>query len=217
MDKESLEEIKRESQKQLKNFLPEHIIPYDNYKNKAVEEKYTIVAIPKKETIEKIETWIEELKKYDESQYYYSPEQLHITLFGEISTSLDPKLIVQSVNAIREKYTIHFRLEGIGSNYFVSSILAYPQNFSMSDLRKDLRALLGQQGTDYTKHLSVYESIGWINYMRFAHKPTKEFIHILQQNMNRDFGIMVPEKLELYKVTGKMINDGKSELLHVFS
>ncbi len=214
MDETHIKDFKIQSQKQLHELEPENITLFQD---EEVAENYTIVARPSQELVEKIQEFISELKELDDNQFYYKPENLHLTIWGGVEVPIDEQEFVEKSSFILKKYFIQFNMIGIGSNALCSSINAYPKDFSIHQLREELRSSFQSHGTTYTIHLSSYEYMGWMNYLRYLHIPSETYLNYLKKNVERHFGEFIPSKLELYKARGKILNYGKDRLIHTFA
>lgn len=214
MENQYLEEFKKQSQNQLINLQPADI---NTFTNQPIKENYTIVVRPSLETIARINEYIYELREIDPHQYYYNPENLHLTIMGEISTNINEQELIEKSKKVLGNYNIRFKLQGIGSNEYCSSINAYPMGFSIHELRTELRNALSQKGTDYSLHLSYYEYVGWINNLRYNGTPPKGLLDNLKKNMNRDFGNLVPGSIGLYIVSSKILDFNRDKMLYKFN
>lgn len=203
MEDQYFTEFRQQSFLQLRDLKPADIVPFTASK---VEPNYTILAIPNAEVIKQTQEFITELKNIDPGQYYYAPQQLHITILGGLTMNLSPEEFVARTRPVLAKYKVKFQIVGLGSNQNSSSALAYPDRFSLHNLREELRHAVGQKGTPYDIHLSRYEYMGWMNYMRYLKTPKEELLTTLRNNEDRFFGALPLPTLELYKATSKVLH-----------
>ena len=203
MEDQYFTEFRQQSYRQLHDLKPQDIIPYTAAR---VEQNYTILARPNEENIKNITSFTKDLQTIDSNQYYYRPDQLHITILGGLSMKLPKDEFVARTRPIITRYHIKFQLVGLGSNGNCSSALAYPDGFSLHNLREELREALHEKGTPYDIHLSRYEYMGWMNYMRYLQPPKEELLKTLRDNEERLFGPLPSPEVQLYKATSKILN-----------
>jgi hypothetical protein len=209
MDDASIQ-FRKQSIKQLENLKPDDIqILTDD----TIRENITIVTRPDYHTRERIQQIIEDLENIDLDQYYYSTDQLHITILGGLNITIEDGLITKALNTVLPKFNLNFKLQGIGSNKFASSVNAYPQ-FQIHELRENLRDIIGNYGDDYTIHLAIYEYMGWINYMRYLKQPQTALLNRLLTYKDTLFGTMKPIKIEAYRNTSKVLDLKKAKLIY---
>lgn len=171
---------------------------------------YTVNCFFHFEDLTKIEDLIQKLKLVDPNQLFYTTEQLHLTILGEIAITTDPGDIISVVQAFLKRNTLSFHLLGIGSSRSVSSVSAYPISFSLSEIRRNLRDLGSGSVFD-----GPYEELGWINFMRFRETPSSTLLSALQQEINTDFGIIKPKSIRLLRNASRMLHG--AEIVHTFA
>lgn len=201
--------FRKQSLAQLKNLQTQDVVIFQN---EFVKSQYTLVAHPKRETIQKIEKLKEKLKKIEINQCYYPSNQLHLTILGGLSPKNSLKKIRQAVAQLITQ-PLSFNLYGLASNQYCGSISAYP-DFDLYSLRQKLRDKIGHFGTDYTKHLLTYKYMGWINIFRYLRQPSQNFLDFLYQQKDKSFGKLILDKLEIYLTTSKLLDQDKSELVY---
>jgi len=210
----TVEEIKREVAWQLAGINQNTVTLFDNKKDDELFENYTINFFPDKVTAKMLEEF-SELSSIEKDLCYLDKEKWHITLVGEISTNVESREIVELVGSLLVKNKISFEINGFASNKSTASFLAYP-TFDLHQLREHIRTGLGAKGTDYTTHLSVYEYIGWINFVRYTTVPGEEFLRKLREGLDTDFGTLNSGRIRLLKNRSRLLRDGKYEVVHEF-
>lgn len=201
-------EFRQESINQLKQLKPEDVKVFNS---SAIPLVYTVIARPNKETTAIIVKIQKQLKSIDPHHYYYPSAQLHLTLIGNIASSLNKDILI---NSLRKNLTspIQFILYGLASNKFCASISAYPLNYNLSNMREAIRKDIGDQGEDYQIHLSSYEKMGWINFMRYLKTPKQELLDELRRSSEEYVGLFKPENVEVSLTTSKVLDPRYSKL-----
>lgn len=167
--------------------------------NLKIEPEYTLVARLDEASTVKISSFIDELKDLDPHQYYYLPQNLHLTIFGNIPISQEN---ADQLKQIIENYPNEFKfhLQGIGS----STIIAEPINFSLLDLRQkiDKELKINKLNTLSPEK----QANGWINFIRYKTEPKEALIRYLEASRGKDFGDITTGALELHQINNKIID-----------
>jgi len=214
MDKIMLSQFRNDSLNQLRNLVPDKII---HFANSRIPANYTLVAQPDVNSLHKIMDLTNELKKLEPKQFYYPENILHLTLIGNLSLTTDIEKLKQNLPRIIKNYNFSFNLYGIGSNIHSSSVSAYPNNFSFHALREELRRLVGAHGDNFSSIIKSYEYVGWISYLRYLQKPSREFLAKLYSYKDTQFGQLKPQIIKLYKTTSKVLAEGDAELIYTLN
>lgn len=174
----------------------ENLIEYLNEKivfNQPIEIplEYTLVIKPKQELSNKIETFINEISKYDDRHVYYNKENLHATIYAPINIETDTKKLYSFL--VKELYNkeLVFDLRGISS----SVIAVNPVNFSLFDFRRKILNFLGDSSR--LKRASELELMAWINFVRFKGKPNNQYYNFIKKNYSISLGLFKPDYIEL--------------------
>lgn len=210
----TVEEIKREVAWQLAGVNQDTVVLFNEKKDDELKENYTLNFFPD-ELTPKMSEELGKLMSIQKDLFYLDREKLHITLVGEIDIKTDTQKLIGLVNSWLSQNTIGFEMNGFASNKSTASILAYP-TFDLHGLREQVRAGMGIKGTDYTIHLSVYEYIGWVNFVRYTNLPSDEFLTCLKKGKDIDFGVLGTGKLKLLKNRSRLLREGKYEIVHEF-
>jgi hypothetical protein len=125
--------------------------------------------------------------------------------------------LIETVSSEIAKGNLFFKLWGIGSNKYCSSVSAYPVDFSLHKFRENIRKKIHAHGDDYSSILKSYEYVGWINYLRYLHKPSQELLDTLYDYKDTIFGDMEPSSIRLYQNKSKVLDASRAKLLHTFT
>ena len=199
--------LKNELETILYNVNQNNIILYDQNSGDSLPENYTINCFFKEEDLHLVKEMIERLRQVDDNQFYYSPEQLHITLLGQIDIKSDLQEIINIVSSFIKNHEIVFDLLGVGSSVKVASVTAYP-HFAIDTLRGQLRQIGG--GTSFD---GPYEKLAWINFMRYLNK-SETVLKSLVKETNTNFGTVKPERIELLRNSSRLLVG--AEVVHTF-
>jgi len=167
----------------------------------------TVIIRPSIDVKNKIQDFLNELKKNNPNQYYYPRSDIHITVLSIISchdgfdvkTISIPdysKIIQKSVENIKD-LEIHF--EGITASNSAIMIQGFTSNDSLNQLRNNLRENFKnsrlQQSMDARYTIQTAHS----TVMRFREKMTDKeaLLKTLEEYRNFDFGKFKVERIEL--------------------
>ncbi|OGG07212.1 hypothetical protein A2872_00790 [Candidatus Gottesmanbacteria bacterium RIFCSPHIGHO2_01_FULL_42_12] len=213
----TFDELRNEVLGQLDSVKSEEVIPFVPEKDDVLQDNYTLNIFPSKDIAHRLNLFMDELRQIEPDHYFLEPEKLHITILGQIDIDTPLDKLINTVEATLKNKEISFRLLGVGSNKLVSSFTAYPQNFSLFELRQEIRKGLGLQADDYTKFLSAYEYVGWLNYLRYAYEPSEQLLSKLRDSKNIEFGLLQPESVKLLRNNSRTLRDGSFEVIKEFS
>jgi|GEM_PF-3141889 len=205
---------KKAIDRQINELKVQDIVPFRINEDDKLKRNYTIHLIPPKKIIERLLEFSSVIKAKFPDHFFYNAKQLHITFLGNIDVNYDQNQLIKNTEELFEGFDLKFKLIGIGSNKHVSSFTAYPVNFSMHELREDMRGMLGQQADDYTIHTSSYEHLGWINYFRYLKHPDKKLLELLRSFTNTEFGNFTAEKIRILKNTSRTLQDSAFEIIY---
>jgi len=210
----TIEEIKQAVAWQLAEINQNTVALFDEVKDDELKENYTLNFFPDELPL-KITEELGKLANIQKDLFYLDRDKLHITLVGEIDAKSDSQRLIGIVDSWLSQNNLGFEMNGFASNKSTASILAYP-TFDLHGFRELVRTGMGISGTDYTIHLSVYEYIGWINFVRYTNLPNEEFLKYLKKGKDIDFGILNTGKIKLLKNKSRLLKDGKYEIVHEF-
>jgi 2'-5' RNA ligase len=140
-------------------------------------------------------------------QYFYRPDELHVTVLAVIPGSKAWRERIHDLAAIhavignilkrRRPFVISFR--GITASPGAVMIQGFPQDGALSEIRDELRTVLRENhlGGDIDRRYKI--NTAHITVMRFGHAQTdwKAFIDLLKANRQTDFGETRVGKLQL--------------------
>lgn len=192
---------------------PESITTYTSLQ---FPEQYTIVTRPTLEVTMTIQQAITALKNIESDHFYYPNENLHLTILGGIptTTSIENPSVLQKLQALFANYAMLFKLQGMRPT---SPIIAYPERFSLHDMREEIRKIIGSKGDEYAAMNPYYEHIAWINVVRFLHEPSPEFIQTLLSYNDYLFGNFEATSIELYKTASRVLDSRYSKPIKTFT
>lgn len=181
----------------------------DSQINNASDSRFGItLLIRPNETIKtNIQTFFNELKAVDDTQYYYPDSDIHITVLSIISChegfTLDQISIQDYIEIIQRSLVgiDHIKIEFRGVTISPSAIMiqGFPTDESLSNLRNKLRenfkASTLQQSIDSRYEISTAHS----TIMRFQEKlkNPEKLIAVTEKFRDYNFGEFTVEKLEL--------------------
>ena len=185
------------------NYDIDHCIDADNDNRFGL----TLLTRPSIEIKERIQNFIQEIKKFEPNQYYYPNSYLHITVMSIISCyegfdieKIDlPKyveLIKKCVTEIKD-----FRITFRGITASPSGIMAqgFVDNNELNKIRDRLRLAFNNSDLEQSldKRYSIITAHSTIIRFRTELSQKVKFIDYLNKNINFDFGSFKVNKLEL--------------------
>lgn len=207
-----IEEFRQQWLEQIGSLRPEMVKIYDG-----AGLSHEVLSIQWKlaeETEKVVLGVVEKLKEIDPRQYFYSANQLHMTLLGALPVEAKVAEIQKEVEKVMAHNRVKFHLFGVGSNEQAVSLCAYPVGFDLEAMRRNLRRGLGMSGQDYTVYLSAYEKMGWINFMRYLKEPLPKLIdYIRGELVDFDGGEVEPVKVVVMATRSKTLERDKVRLL----
>lgn len=193
---------------QIQTCLPEVTSP------KPLPREITIVFRHNQQLIDSIALLQAECKLLAPTLFYYPPEQLHLTILGNVPLNTDISIVEEIIRNAWRKKRFEFRFWGAGMGKFSTSISAYPINFSLHGLRSDLRNELGIQGTDFTVHLPEYEYVGWTNISRNVDSvPNDDYRSLVLSKCEEEFGTFLPVSVEILENESWVLDPKKITIL----
>lgn len=209
MSVNSVFKFKKSIEKLLLSVNEGNVIIFDPRNDDRLEPNYTVNCFFSGKDLKRVVNLITKIKEIDHNQLFYKTPQLHITLLGQINLSSNEAEIITKVQEFLATNKIEFHLLGVGSNRKVSSVTAFPVDFDIAKLRATLRRIGG--GTTFD---GDYENLGWINFMRFLHKPNKRLFPALRKEIYAELGTVRPNSIVLMKNSSRLLNG--AEVLHSF-
>jgi hypothetical protein len=193
------QEIKTLSYKHMADWKIDSVIAKSE---SVVKDEITIVGYPSKNSISSLSRLIEQLKSFDSTQTYYDLEDLHLTFLGDLLPDLRIEKLQTQLEKVFKKYDLQFEIEDLVANESKLAIMLFPVNFKITDLRKEIRALLGEPEKPY-KNSAYFENIGWISIMTFNNKPNENLFNFIKNNYMHKFGSLFLDKVEVSRLCSK--------------
>lgn len=181
----------------------------DSLINSTIDHRFgiTLVIRPPLQIKNKIQSFINELKKIDSNQYYYPSLDIHITIMSIISCydgfKLDQISIQEYINLIKhnmqkiESFNIHFK--GITASNSCVMIQGFMNGDSLKTFRNNLRTDFQKSKLEQTidKRYSIQTAHSTV--VRFQNVLTNknEYLNILNKYRDFDFGEFEVDKFEL--------------------
>ncbi len=178
-----------------------------------LDKNYTINFVLEKPEWKKLyEKLTHEFEKEGEYLYVYPFGRLHMTLLGRVSRDISEEKIseVLKENMLGKKFG--FKIGYLACNEMGVSIVCEP-DFDLKALRDKVRGDLGINGDDYTKYLSIYEKLAWMNFIRFKKMPGDRFLETLWNMRNFQFGEYEAKDVSLYLNTSRTMDPVKCRLV----
>jgi hypothetical protein len=207
-----IEKLAGPIRRQLAAIKPSDVRPQTDF---TVPSATTLVACPPRPLIDGIVEVMDRLRAIEPDHYYYPVEQLHMTVqgFGPDAgrADVDPR----QLDGLLPANGIPYAAIGSVTNYFNVSFPLYPLDDSLTATRQKLRQAVGRFDV-YNGQGDVWESVMWINFMRFAHQPSDAFMTAVHGFAQREWGEYVITGYELCRTTSKVLAPSQTELLGRF-
>lgn len=155
----------------------------------------------------KVEGFLQKSQIIEPEQYYYAVEELHVTVLSLISCNEsflieninvnDYISVIKQVTQDIEPFSIHFN--GITASSSCIMLQGFPRTPSLSHLRDRLRVVFSNTGLYHTIDQRYKIDTAHSTAIRFYNdfNNENEFIELLEQFRNRDFGILHVKELHL--------------------
>ena len=135
-----------------------------------------------------------------------------MTILGRIDKATDPREIAEVVKNKASGKRLVFKIGYLACNELGVSIVAEPE-FNLGKLRNEIRGDLRIKGDDYTKYLSIYERLAWLNFIRFKEIPGEKFFETLWNMRNYQFGEFEAKDIDIYLNSSRTLDPGKCKLV----
>lgn len=193
----SFNEQKQAVRNQLLTIEQKDITPYKSFD---FPPHQSLLAKPSEQLTKHIQSITHSLRTKFPEQYYYQPEQYHATLIAIKSQSVPTE-----IKHILHGHPLSVIPSGIGMNAYGMAVPLYPEDpQQLLKLRATLHKSFGAIH-NYSEHASVWESMLWVNFMRFKTKPSQDFL---------DFVRHMPEtQLDRYTISSWTLTELWSRVL----
>lgn len=154
-----------------------------------------------------VNNFLQKLKSVELKQYYYSENELHLTVLSLVSCNEhfsieqininDYISIITNATVDISPFDINFK--GITASSSCIMLQGFPLTNTLLHLRNRLRLLFAQSGLFNTIDERYKIDTAHSTVLRFQYelKQNKEFLHLLEQFRNVDFGNLHVKELQL--------------------
>jgi 2'-5' RNA ligase len=167
----------------------------------------TVIIRPSPEVKNKIQAFINELKKSNPSQYYYPNSDIHITVLSIIScyegfdlkTVSIPKYIKIIRKSIESINNLEIHFQGVTASCSAVMIQGFTNNNSLDNLRNNLRTNFKNSGLQQSIDTRYTIQTAHSTVMRFREEITDKeaILESLEKHQTFDFGKFKVENIEL--------------------
>jgi 2'-5' RNA ligase len=167
----------------------------------------TLLIRPPENIKNKIQLFLDDLKKADPSQYYYPNSDIHITVMSIISCYEDFELDQISIadyiglieKSLREIEKLEIKFIGITASDSGIMIQGFPENNILNELRNNLRTKFKNSDLEQSidKRYSIQTAHSTVVRFRSKLQNRYEYLKILESYKNADFGNFKIKELEL--------------------
>lgn len=186
----------------------------------------SLIARPGKHVVQRISNMLQQLQYIEPSQYYYQPDELHITVLSLFTATEQyaqyvSKIpiyasVLQSVLSKIERFQVVFR--GITASNTAIMVQGFPENDDLNHLREQLREALNAHGLGESLDKRYRIKTAHSTIMRFCTQPQNlsALLEILTAFREYDFGQTTFEALQWVKNDWYMSSD-KVEVLEEYT
>lgn len=195
--------IKKETIANIKNYSTKDVDIFNEDKD-VFEPSYSINFFPTGNVKRKLIDTVACFKTRYPHHSYMNPDKLHVTVIGRIPITIPIDKIVKFVEKNLTP-DLRFKVEGVDLSEFSVAFLSFAQNVEISKIRAKFRNEISDK---IKKYQGKYESIGWINFLRFGEKPTQEFYNFVLKNLEVNFGVAKGD-IKILKNSSKTLNGAR--------
>jgi 2'-5' RNA ligase len=199
-------------QDQLMSFTAADATPVDSF---TIEPTYTLIGSLPQPIVAKMKAFSDELQRHFSDQYYYAPEQYHLTIVPVPHTH-NPEDIIRLLAPLLKGWRLPIQVKGFALNRFQVSAVLYPGEETLLPMRQKLRQVLAMPDQDFTEHRSIWEELAWTNFMRFTSSPPSALVKMVQDHAHDVLGDFTLEHFDLYEVSTKTRDPASSVHIHTF-
>ena len=166
----------------------------------------TVIIEPPLEVKNKIQGFIDELKKSNPNQYYYPNSGIHITVLSIIScyegfdlkTISIPEYVKNIQKSIEDINDFEIHFQGITASSSAVMIQGFTNTNSLNQLRNNLRTNFKQSGLQQSIDARYIIKTAHSTVMRFREKiiDKETLLETLEKYRSSDFGKFKVEKIE---------------------
>jgi 2'-5' RNA ligase len=158
----------------------------------------TIVARPSSAVCGKVNEFLSRLSAMCPEQYYYSPEELHVTVLSVISTTAAWRNEIRSLatyrsivrNVLRRHRSFMLRFDGITASPNAVMIQGFQIDDGLQQIREDLRAAFATRGFGDVIERRYESRTAHLTALRFSRPVAdlKNLVPLLEQARQFEFG-----------------------------
>jgi len=167
----------------------------------------TLILRPSSEVKKDIQKFIERLKKVEPNQYYYPSSDIHITIMSIISCydGFDlakinlPKYIELIKKCLIKDKHVNIQFKGLTASNSCIMLQGFMNDNTINDIRDQLRAAFKNSDLEQSldKRYAIQTAHSTVVRFRKKLNNTKEFLKIVEQFKNHDFGTFQVKEFEL--------------------
>ena len=184
-----------------------HIDPHLSDKTTDLRRGVTLVARPSPSVRDKVKAYLDRLAQACPEQYFYRPEELHITVLAiisgtdswrrEIRQLASYRPIISEVLGHQHSFKVSFR--GVTASPGSVMIQGYPEDDGLARIRNELREAFARAGFDRLLDRRYKISTAHISVLRFRQPGVdgRRLMALLEEGRRADFGEMVVTDLQL--------------------
>lgn len=158
----------------------------------------TVVIRPSSAIKNKIQAFLDEIKKIDSEQYFYPDSDIHTTVLSIIScykgfdvkTISVPDYIAVIEKSLLELHDLEINFQGVTASGSAVMIQGFMNNNSLNDFRNSLRNNFANSGLESSidKRYSIATAHSTVVRFRKEISDKQKLIEILEKYRNYDFG-----------------------------
>ncbi|RKR07873.1 2'-5' RNA ligase [Maribacter vaceletii] len=182
----------------------------DNLIDSPLDSRYGITLLTRPDTPvkNKIQEFLTKLRTLEPNQYFYPNTDLHITIMSIIScysgfnlskidTENYKKIVLQSIAANSQKFTIHFK--GLTASPSCIMVQGFIEDNSLASLRESLRLNFNTSNLEQSidKRYAIQTAHSTIFRIRKPLLNTNTYISLLEEYKEHTFGSFTVNTLEL--------------------
>jgi 2'-5' RNA ligase len=176
-------------------------------KSKDLRRSAGLAVRPPKAVQEKISSFLEQLATIAPGQYFYRPEEFHVTVLTiisgtefwrkEIRQLAACRAVIHEVLSRQKSFTIRFR--GVTASPGAVIIQGFPTDDTLEKIRAELREAFAQTGLGDRLDRRYKINSAHITATRFCRPQTdwKRLAALLSENRETDFGEMTADRIQL--------------------
>lgn len=173
------------------------IDPYINYKND-LRRGITLLIKPEKNLLNSFGDFIKNVMVKEPGQYFYKPEEIHVTVLSIINCSVEFKLsrihlpdyLTAIENSLKNIHPFNIEFKGITASPSCLLFQGFPENNNLEIIRNNLRAEFNRGELFHSIDARYKIKTAHCTAARFMEglKDKNVFIDLLKENREKYFG-----------------------------